>query len=118
MYTILLAMLLIGEALALWAGRRWFSSGGNGWSSPKNDALLLLDAVCGLLLLLGWAFKLPEAIFWAVFAAVVASHALREYEYLALKPHPFCSNLPLFMMNNIKLVLSMSTAVIRLTLTG
>ncbi len=115
MYAILLAMLLIGEALALWVGMRWFSHGDNGWPSLKNSALMLLDAACGLLLLLGWAFKLPEFIFWVVFVAVVASHALREYEYLTLKPHPFCSNLPLFMMNNIKIVLSMSTAVIHLT---
>lgn len=115
MYTILLAMLLIGEALTLWAGMHGFSRGGDGWSSPKNNALLLLDAICGLYLLLGLIIKLPEVIFWFVFAVIVTSHALREYEYLSLKPHSFCSNLPLFMMNNIKLVLSMSTAVIRLT---
>jgi len=116
MYTILLAMLLIGEALALWAGMHWLSKGGNDWASYKNTVLLLLDAACGLLLMLGYAFRLPEAIFWVVFTVMVVTHALREYEYLSLKPHPFCSNLPLFMMNNIKLVLSMSTAVIRLTL--
>lgn len=115
MYTILLSALLIGEALALWLGMHQFSNEGNGWTSRKNDALLLLDAACGFLLLLAWAFNLPETIFWVVFLTVITSHALREYEYLALKPYAFCSNLPLFMMNNLKIVLTMSTAVIRLT---
>ena len=116
MYTILLAMLLIGEALALWIGMHLLSNEGNGWTSRKNDAFLLLDVFCGLLLLLGWLLKVPETIFWIVFILVVVSHSFREYEYLSLKKEAFCNNLPLFMVNNVKLVLSMSTAVIHLTL--
>jgi hypothetical protein len=115
MYNILLGLLLIGEALALWAGMHWLSNGENGWTSFKNDFFLFVDILSGSLLLLGWALNLSEIIFWVVFFIVVASHSFREYEYLTLQKKPFCSSLPLFIVNNLKIILSMSTAVIHLT---
>jgi hypothetical protein len=115
MYTILLGVLLAGEALALWVGMRSARQAGADWNWKKNSLFVYLDLTCGLVLLLGMALKLPEFFFWLVFAAVVASHAYREYEYLSLRQQPFCSNLALFILNNLKLVLSMSTAVIHLT---
>lgn len=116
MYTILLGLLLIGEALALWAGMHWQAKGENGWTSLKNDLLLLADILCGIFILLGRALNLPELVFWIVFGIVIASHAFREYEYITFQKQPFCTNLPLFIVNNLKIILSMSTAVIHLTL--
>jgi hypothetical protein len=116
MYTILLGILLVGEAAALFIGMRVLGKGSNPWNSYKNSLLLFLDICCGTILLLSGLLKFPEIIFWIIFILVVLSHAFREYEYLSLQKQAFCSNLPLFMVNNIKIVLSLSTAVIHLTL--
>jgi hypothetical protein len=116
MYTILLSVLLVGEALALWVGMRSSNPGGQDWNWKKNSVFIYLDAVCGILLFLELVLKMPEIIFWIVFSVVVLSHAFREYEYLSLRDQPFCINLPLFIVNNLKIILSMSTAVIHLTL--
>jgi hypothetical protein len=115
MYTILLGLLLVGEALALFVGMCVLSKGGNPWNTYKNFIFLFLDILCGTILLLSVLLKFPEVIFWIVFILVVLSHAFREYEYLSLQEQPFCNNLLLFMVNNVKIVLSMSTAVIHLT---
>ena len=115
MYTTLLEILLVGEAMALYIGTLKFGQSSNPWISSKNILLLFLDIFCGTMLLVSEFWKFPEIIFWMIFMIVVISHAFREYEYLSLQKQPFCSNLPLFMVNNVKIVLSLSTAVIHLT---
>jgi len=115
MYTILLGILLVGEAAALLVGTRILGKNRSQWVSNKNSLLLLLDIFSGTLLLLSVLLRFPEIIYWFIFIVVVFSHAFREYEYLTLKNRPFCNNLPLFIINNIKIVLTMSTAVIHLT---
>ncbi len=115
MYTIFLGILLVGEAAALFIGMRVLGKGGNPWNSHKNLLLLFLDILCGTILLLSLFLRFPEIIFWIIFILVEVSHAFREYEYLSMQKQPFCSNLPLFMINNVKIVLSLSTAVIHLT---
>ena len=115
MYTILLGILLVGEAAALFVGSRILGKSSKPWASTKNFLLLFLDIFCGMILLVSELLKFPEIIFWIIFIVVVLSHAFREYEYLALQKQPFCINLPLFMVNNVKIVLSLSTAVIHLT---
>jgi hypothetical protein len=115
MYTILLGILLVGEAAALLVGTRLINKSKNPWNTHKNSIFLFLDILCGTILLLSVFLKFPEAIFWIMFILVMLSHAFREYEYLSLQEQPFCSNLPLFIVNNVKIVLSLSTAVIHLT---
>jgi hypothetical protein len=115
MYTILLGLLLVGEAAILLIGIRVINKNNNPWNSHKNSLFLYLDILCGVILLLSVLLKFPELIFWAIFILVLISHTFREYEYLSLQKQPFCSNLLLFMVNNIKIVLSLSTAVIHLT---
>ena len=115
MYTILLGILLVGEAAALLIGTCVLGKSGRPWISFKNILFLLLDILSGTMLLLSVLFKFPEIIYWLIFIVVIFSHAFREYEYLALQKQPFCSNLPLFIVNNVKVVLSLSTAVIHLT---
>ncbi len=115
MYTILLGILLVGEAAALFVGTRILGKSSEPWTSFKKFLFLFLDIFCGTMLLVSETLKFPEIIFWIIFMVVVLSHAFREYEYLAFQKQPFCSNLPLFMVNNVKIVLSLSTAVIHLT---
>ena len=115
MYTILPGILLIGEAAALLVGTRILGKSSKPWILSKNYLLLFLDIFCGTMLILSESLKFPEIIFWIIFIVVLLSHAFREYEYCSLQKSPFCSNLPLFMINNIKMVLTMSTAVIHLT---
>ena len=116
MYTILLGILLVGEAAALLIGTQLLGRKRSPWISAKNSLYLILDILSGTLLLLSMPLRLPEIVFWLIFAVVCVSHAFREYEYLSLQKEAFCSNLPLFIVNNVKIVLSMSTAVIHLTL--
>jgi hypothetical protein len=116
MYTILLGILLVGEAAALFIGMHVLGNKPNSWISYKNTLLLVLDVGCGTMLLFSVLVKIPEVIFWLVFIMVVLSHSFREYEYFSMQKQPFCSNLPLFIVNNVKMVLSLSTAVIHLTL--
>jgi hypothetical protein len=117
MYTTLLGILLVGEAAVLLVGTRILGKSSNPWISSKNILLLFLDIFCGTMLLVSESRKFPEIIFWMIFIVVLVSHAFREYEYLSLQKQSFCSNLPLFMVNNVKIVLSLSTAVIHLTFT-
>ena len=115
MYTILLGILLVGESAVLFIGMRILGKNRSPWIAYKNSLLLILDIFSGTMLLLSIPFRLPEIVFWIIFMVVVLSHAFREYEYLSLQKEAFCSNLPLFMVNNVKIVLSLSTAVIHLT---
>jgi hypothetical protein len=115
MYTILMGILLVGEAAALLVGTRILGKSSQLWISSKNHLLLFLELFCGSMIILSESFKFPGIFFWIIFIVVLLSHAFREYEYCSLQKSPFCSNMPLFMINNIKIVLTMSTTVIHLT---
>ena len=110
-----LAFLLLGEALALLFELLLISKGKSAWVDHKNILLLIIDIICGILLMASVIYQTSDGWFWLSLGMIYPTHAYREYEYLARGKNPFCSNLPLFIMNNIKIVLSASAAVIHLT---
>ena len=104
--TILTAALVAGEAIALLIGMRLLSEPGNSWISTKNDLILALDIAEGFALLwLCWRrpTALGSAAFWLITLTGLFSHLYRELEYSARTSNPFLRNLPLLVVNHLKL---------------
>jgi hypothetical protein len=115
--SLLTGLTMAGEALALLVGMHIPSAGDNPWISVKNDLLLALDIVAGLgvpYLLMGRRGA-PYALYFLVSLAVL-THGYRVWEYLARAGNPFCANLPLFVVNNLKLAGLLFIAVLGLRL--
>ena len=103
--TILVGVIVAGEAAALAVGMHLVKKSESPWISLKNDLLLALDVVVGLALIL-IAFdggNLIEPIWFSIFVVIgLLTHIYRIWEYLAGRETPFCGNRPLFIFNNIK----------------
>ena len=105
--TILVSLIVAGEAAALAIGIHIIKKSDSPWISLKNDLLLALDIVVGLVLILlvfdGANF--PQPIWFPVFVLIgLITHLFRVWEYLAGRESPFCGNRPLFIVNNLKFV--------------
>jgi 4-hydroxybenzoate polyprenyltransferase len=48
--------------------------------------------------------KADPIYFYVILLTIILTHIYREYEYVSLKEAKFCFNLPLFILNNIKLM--------------
>jgi hypothetical protein len=113
--TLLTALVMVGEALALTVGLHVFGLPRRPWGSTKNYLLVVLDIVSGLGL--GWiAWRSGDAgadpWFWLLLA--VASHGFREWEYLTRAHNAFLFHAPLFVVNNAKLLGLLISAASRL----
>jgi hypothetical protein len=105
--TLLTGLVIAGEAFALLVGMRFLSEGHNPWISFKNDLFLVLDIVAGLGLVYvalahrgsGWPYAL-----YSLVGLALLTHGYREWEYLAGSSNAFCANVPLFIVNTVKLV--------------
>lgn len=105
--TLLIGLVVAGEALAPLVGMHLLSEGNNPWISVKNDLFLVLDIVSGLglayLALAGRGAAWPYVLY-ALVGLALLTHGYREWEYLARAGNSFCANAPLFLVNNLKLV--------------
>jgi hypothetical protein len=75
------------------------------WVSLKNDLMLALDVVVGLALifLAVDSEDFPQPIWFSLFVIIgLITHLFRLWEYLANRECIFCSNRPLFLVNNLK----------------
>ena len=107
---IILALLVIGEALALIIGMNLSGSEGKEWLSLKNSFLLIIDIAMGLLalILIFMNSKKKLLIFIIIVVIIICvSHFYREIEYFLIISNKFCINLPLFIFNSLKLILSL-----------
>jgi hypothetical protein len=105
--TILTGLVISGEALALAVGMHVLSPSGNPWISLKNDLFLALDVLTGLgLVVLMVANKrvVASGILYALVFLSFIAHAYREWGYLARAGNAVCANVPLFVVNNLKLI--------------
>ncbi len=106
-FTILVGLLVAGEAAALAIGVHIVKKSRSPWISLKNDLLLTLDVVVGLVLIM-LAFdgeKFPQSPWFNLFIILgLLTHLFRVWEYLAGRKSPFCGNRPLFLVNNLKFV--------------
>ncbi len=111
--SLLTGLTMAGEALALLVGMHTLSAGDNPWTSVKNDLFLTLDIVAGLgLLYLVLARRgAPYGLYFLVGLALL-THGYREWEYLARASNPFCTNLPLFVVNSLKFAGLLAVAIL------
>ena len=95
-----------GEALALAFGIGILNRRKIEWLNGKNLLLLALDVLAGGVLI--WAgFGLgsggvSRVMLFGSLVILLVTHTYRTWEYLAHQPNPFCFNLALFIVNEIK----------------
>ena len=99
---------IAGEALALLVGMFLLSPRPNSWITWRNILFLGLDIVCGVGMIV--LMLIRRDFFGYIFLSALvliafSSHVYREWEYFASSTiHRFLINLPLFVLNNVKLV--------------
>jgi len=99
--------IVLGEALALCIGMHLLSKGDNTWISSKNDILLGLDIVSSVALLY---LTLSDKQFYmrnltyCIAGISLLTHAFRTIEYFGADKNQFCANVPLMVVNNVKLI--------------
>ncbi|MFX1277106.1 MAG: hypothetical protein ACFFBP_19375 [Promethearchaeota archaeon] len=107
---IILGLLVIGEATALLIGMNLAGTGGKEWLSIKNYIILIFDIMTGLLIipLIMNIFDKNSTIFLVILLiSIFILHLYRDIEYFMPIINKFCINFPLFVFNNIKLILSL-----------
>ncbi len=96
-------LVIAGEAAALLTGMYLFVRPASPWLTPKNNVLAVVDIITGtILIILAITGKSPD-LFYAIIVVALFTHAFRDWEYLASVEIPFVFNLPLFVVNNLKL---------------
>ena len=117
MASLLTALTMAGEALALLVGIHVLSAGDNPWASIKNNLFLALDIVAGLgLLYLVLARRgAPTALYFLVGLALL-THGYHEWEYMARASNALGANLPLFVVNSLKLAGLLAVAILAVRL--
>lgn len=99
--------IMAGEAVALYSGTHLIGNSNHPWINRKNDLFLGLDVLCGAGII-AMAFipeqEMPQALRYSLVGAAVLSHGYRDWEYAVNQPNAFCFNLPLFVVNNVKLI--------------
>ena len=75
------------------------------WLSVKNDVLIISDFILGVILLILLLKENPELITLSliIIGLLIISYLYRSVEYFLHPTDQFCSNIPLFMVNNLKL---------------
>jgi hypothetical protein len=104
--TVIVCGIMIGEAIALLAGTLIIPSQTSNWLNKKNASLLILDVIAGIMILvaLPQLHYLSFEIFLLLLAIGIATHTYRTIQYYSAEQIKFCSNLPLFIVNNLKLL--------------
>ena len=105
--TVITGLVIFGEAAALLVGTHILSKRDNPWTSLKNDIFLATDLIAGLVLIY-FVFKsdnlFAPAVLWTVTIILLISHGYRDAEYFLDLENKFCANIPLLVLNNVKLV--------------
>jgi hypothetical protein len=104
---VLAGLIAVGEALALLIGMRLVGDRSNPWLTSRNDLFLALDIVLGAVLVvitMWWRDATASPFVIALLLVLLAAHGMRDWEVLAGVESRFCANLPLFTVNNVKIV--------------
>jgi hypothetical protein len=104
--TILTGLVIAGEAVALVVGVHILGPDNNPWASPKNNLLLGLDILTGLGLVILVATNRngqPTTAIYGLLLISIVTHGYRGWEYLIGAGNRFCDNVPLFVVNSLKL---------------
>jgi len=106
--TVLTGSVITGEALALLMGMFLLSPQPNSWITSRNTFWLALDILCGaglISLMLLWRGNFRDVLLFALALIAFSSHVYREWEYFTNKSTDrFLINIPLFVLNTVKLI--------------
>ena len=98
--------LMAGEALYLLISMN-FTQANNPWATPKNNWLAISDLIVGL----GMVYQAQNnqqlydsSTLYLYSGLATLTHTYRECEYCNDEENKFCANLPLFVINNVKLL--------------
>ena len=97
--------LAAGEALLLLIGMNVPQP--SDWSTPSNIALAIGDVAVGgaLVALVATRSDAPNTpLFYVLTSLLIVTHTYRSVEYFLDVAQPFAANVPLFAVNNVKLV--------------
>jgi uncharacterized membrane protein HdeD (DUF308 family) len=101
--SLLLGLVIIGEAILLFIGMYLPRKKDNNWRNRFNLNTLLIDIAFGTIILFN-AFEDMPFIILAV-SALFITHLYREIEYFKKdRKSRFITNVPLFVFNSIKLI--------------
>jgi len=115
----LVGLVVLGEALALLVGLGMMSRWESPWLTQKNVIFLASDIFLGMFLVWGGfqpSSGLGRIMVIAGLVLLVVSHAYRTWAYAAGQLDPFCFNLPLFIVNNVKLTGLLGVSILALLL--
>lgn len=107
------ALVVLGEALALGLGMDLIAGGDNPWVTDSNLILLLTDVGLGGLITY-FAVASRETDKFAILAAtgLMITHGYRAVEYFLGTANPFCANIWLFLLNDLKLIAAVAIIVL------
>ena len=98
--------IMIGEAFALLVGSLIIPSKTSNWLNKKNAIFLILDILVAVFILaaLPSMHYFDIEIFLLLLGIGLATHFYRTYQYYTKEQKKFCDNLPLFIVNNVKIL--------------
>ena len=106
-FTILVSLLIAGEAAVLAVRMHIVKKSKSPWISLKNDLMLSLDVVVGLVLVLLVSDEpnFPQPVWLPLFTILgLLTHIYRMWEYRARRKGAFCAGQRLYRVNLIKLI--------------
>jgi hypothetical protein len=101
--SLLLGLLIVGEAIMLLIGMYVISKKQNEWKTRFNTNTLLIDVAFGTIIIFNAIESMPYKV--VAIVVLIITHLYREIEYFYKeKKNRFIFNLPLFIVNTIKLI--------------
>ena len=115
---VLTGLVIAGEAAALLIGMHLLVRPTSPWLTPKNNALAVIDVISGVILVALTLTGNAPGLFYATAALALITHSFRDWEYLSSIKNPFVFNLPLFIINNLKLVGALAAIALKIRQVG
>jgi hypothetical protein len=101
--SLLLGLLIVGEAIMLLIGIYVISKKQNEWKTRFNTNTLLIDIAFGIIIIFNAIENMPYKV--VAIVVLIITHLYREIEYFYKeKKNRLIFNLPLFIINTIKLI--------------
>lgn len=102
---IVTSLVVVGEATALGLGAGLLGDAATAWATTGNLILLLSDVALGVVLIYCAVSSNEMSVAVpAVSSLLVLTHLYRAVEFFLDVENPFCSNVGLFLLNDLKIV--------------
>lgn len=109
-FALVLGLTVAGESIALLMGTTFSGFEGQEWQTPSNMFFMIIDIITGvaiIFLIFVKAELTNYPLVLSVFVVIVImTHLFREMQYLLDIPNKYLKNRPLFIVNNLKLLLA------------